>query len=370
MAETMLKTLLGVAGLGALLDALVARGYELVGPTVRDGAVVLARIDGVADLPHGVGDEQGPGRYRLTGTDDERCFGFAATSTSWKSFLFPARRTLWRTGADGTPVPEPPAGTRRALVGVRSCDLHALEILDAVLAQRGAVDPDYFERRRSAFVVAVTCGTPGGTCFCASMGSGPRSDGGFDIALTELLDGGSHRFLAEAGTGDGAEVLAGLPGRPASPADVAGREQVVDAAVAAMGRHVDTRDIRDLLYVSADSPVWDDVADRCLACASCTMACPTCFCVTTVDPLPVLEPSGRDRVWDSCFTNGHSVLHGQPLRGSTKARYRQWLTHKFASWQDQFGTSGCVGCGRCITWCPVGIDVTAELAALRGGEDG
>ena len=364
------ETVLDVAGLGALLEALASRGYTLVGPTVRDGAVVLARIDGLADLPHGVGDDQGPGRYRLTETGDDRFFGFAATPTSWKTFLFPAQRTLWRSDANGNPAPQPPDTTRRALIGVRSCDLHALAILDSVLAGRGAVDPDYAERRRNTFVVAITCGTPAGTCFCTSMGSGPRPDRGFDVALTELLDEDGHRFLTQPGSDTGADVLATLPGREATPADLGEGEEVVASATAAMGRHVDTRDIRDLLYASADSPVWDDVADRCLSCSSCTMVCPTCFCVTTVDPLPVLEPPGRDRVWDSCFTSGHSTVHGQPLRGSTKARYRQWATHKFASWQDQFGTSGCVGCGRCITWCPVGIDVTAEVAALRGGEDG
>jgi len=366
----MAGTVLDVAGLGGLLEALASRGYTLIGPTVRDGAVVLARIDGLDDLPKGVGDDQGPGRYRLTETGDDRYFGFAATPTSWKAFLFPAQRTLWRTDAVGNPVPKPPDTTLRALIGVRSCDLHALDILDNVLVGRGAVDPDFAERRRNTFVVAITCATPAGTCFCTSMGSGPRPDAGFDVALTELLEGDGHRFLAAAGTAAGAEVLAGLPGRPATPADLDFGEEVVAGAVTAMGRTVDTRDIRDLLYTSADSPVWDDVADRCLACSSCTMVCPTCFCVTTTDALPVLEPAGRDRVWDSCFSSGHSTVHGQPLRGSTKARYRQWLTHKFASWQDQFGTSGCVGCGRCIAWCPVGIDVTAELAALRGGEDG
>ena len=365
----MAGTVLDVAGLGELLSVLAQRGYALVGPTVRDGAVVLATIDGLDDLPRGVGDAQSPGRYRLTETGDDQLFGFAATPTAWKAFLFPAQRTLWRTDAEGNPAPAPPDTTMRALIGVRSCDLHALDILDTVLTARGAVDPDYAERRRNTFVVAVACGTPGGTCFCASMGTGPRPDRGFDVALTELVDG-DHRFLAEAGTETGAQVLAGLAGRAATPADLDESEAVVAASAAAMGRHVDTHDLRDLLYASADSPVWDDVADRCLSCSSCTMVCPTCFCVTTVDPLPVLEPAGRDRVWDSCFASGHSTLHGQPTRASTKARYRQWLTHKFASWQDQFGTSGCVGCGRCVTWCPVGIDVTAELAALRGGEDG
>ena len=133
-----------------------------------------------------------------------------------------------------------------------------------------------------------------------------------------------------------------------------------------MGRHLPTDGLRDLLYASAESPHWDDVAERCLACTNCTAVCPTCFCTSVED---VSDLSGdvdeRHRVWDSCFSMEYSRLHGGAVRTSTGARYRQWVTHKLASWTDQFGMSGCVGCGRCITWCPAAIDLTAEVGALR-----
>ena len=127
--------------------------------------------------------------------------------------------------------------------------------------------------------------------------------------------------------------------------------------------------IRDLLYDNLEHPRWSDTAGRCLSCGNCTMVCPTCFCSTVED---VTDVSGtqaeRVRHWDSCFTSEHSYIHGGATRVTTKARYRQWLTHKLASWIDQFGTSGCVGCGRCITWCPVGIDITEEVRVIRDGE--
>jgi sulfhydrogenase subunit beta (sulfur reductase) len=356
---------LDTGGLQAMFDVLIERGYVLIGPTVRNGAVVLSGIASVADLPAGVRDEQAPAHYRLASSGERTFFGFAATATSWKPFLFPARRTLWELGRDGVAEQADVDETRRALIGVRPCDLHAIRVLDDVLTARPFADPDYAARRSAVFIVAVTCGHPGGTCFCVSMGTGPRPDAGFDIALTEIVDGEGHRFLAEAGSTVGAEVLAALPSRPAATADEEAAEAVAATAAAAMGRTVDTDGIRDLLYENADNPRWDDVASRCLSCTNCTLVCPTCFCVTTRDVVGLSEQVRRDREWDSCFNPDHSYLHGGAVRDTTRTRYRQWLTHKFASWIDQFGTSGCVGCGRCVTWCPAAIDVTEELAALR-----
>jgi ferredoxin len=136
-----------------------------------------------------------------------------------------------------------------------------------------------------------------------------------------------------------------------------------------MGRQLDTGGIKDLLYDNFEHPRWDDVASRCLTCGNCTMVCPTCFCfsITEVTDLAGLQAE-QQRSWDSCFTVEHSNLHGGPVRVSGRSRYRQWMTHKLATWIDQFGTSGCVGCGRCITWCPVGIDITEEAAAIRASD--
>jgi sulfhydrogenase subunit beta (sulfur reductase) len=374
-----LTTVIDLPGLQALIDALQARGRHVIGPTLRDSAIVLAGIDSVADLPRGIADEQSPGHYRTTARADGALFGYAAPAQSAKQWLFPPDELLWRgtrpaAGAEGAPAPpvrESPDGPGSAvrplaLLGIRSCDLAALGIHDTVLLGRAAADARYAARRADSFVVAVTCGTPAGTCFCASMGTGPKPGPGADIVLTELLDGGRHRFLAEAGTPAGEALLAGLPGAPAARADREQAQAVVDVAVDRMGRELDTTDLRDLLYGAAESPRWQEVADRCLACTNCTMVCPTCFCTSVED---VSDLSGdvdeRHRVWDSCFSLEYSKLHGGSVRTSGAARYRQWLTHKLAAWIDQFGTSGCVGCGRCITWCPVGIDITAEVTGLR-----
>ncbi|HET7682313.1 MAG TPA: 4Fe-4S dicluster domain-containing protein, partial [Marmoricola sp.] len=338
--------LLDLAGLQALIDALLARGYEVLGPTVQQGAIVPAPVTGVDQLPRGWGDAQDAGSYRLRRRDDEALFGFAAGAQSAKPVFFPAESLLWRgRREDGSfsAEPEPYDGPPYALLGLRACDLAAVAIQDTVLTGRAFVDPDYDARRHDAFVVAVTCSDPGGTCFCVSMGTGPRPTHGYDLAMTELLDGG-HRFLVEAGSDRGEEVLDALPATEATEHDEAEASHIAEDAASRMGRTLDTAGLKELLYDHADSPVWDDVATRCLACTNCTAVCPTCFCTDVTD---VTDLSGdgaqRERVWDSCFSADHSYLHGGAVRASTRSRYRQWLTHKLASWVDQFGTSGCVG---------------------------
>ena len=360
---------LDLEGLQALIDRLRTLGYRVIGPTVRDGALVLSEITAVEELPRGVGDEQEAGHYRTRDRADDALFGFAATSQSAKPVLFPADELLWRGVQEGTGFSVSRASadpTPVALLGIRGCDLAAIRIHDTVLLQRGSIDVHYADRRSRSFLIAVTCASPAGTCFCASMGTGPKPGDGADLVLTELIEQGEHRFLVEVGSSAGQQVLAEVPTFEAGPADRTQADAVVASATASMGRQLRTEDLTDLLFASADSPRWKSIAERCLACANCTLACPTCFCTSVEDVSDLTgDVDERHRVWDSCFSQEYSRLHGGAVRASTGARYRQWLTHKLGSWPVQFGMSGCVGCGRCITWCPAAIDLTEEVSALR-----
>jgi sulfhydrogenase subunit beta (sulfur reductase) len=357
--------------LQTLLDHLKEQGYRVLGPTVRDQAIVYDDIDAVGDLPEGWTDSQDGGRYRLEKRDDAALFGYAVGPQSWKKFLHRPAIRLWRAKREGDDISvtvKPDPETRYAFIGVRSCELRAIAIQDRVLMGGTYVDPHYRAQREGAFIVALNCSVAGGTCFCVSMHTGPKADTGFDLALTELMDG-EHRFLAEAGTDLGAEVLAALPHRPATNADINAAQAVIEKTAANMGRTMQADDVPELLMRNLKHPRWDDVAQRCLTCANCTMVCPTCFC-TTVDQTSDLTgtESALWQRWDSCFTMDFTYIHGGSVRASTQSRYRQWMTHKLATWVDQFGSSGCVGCGRCITWCPVGIDITEEVHAIRESE--
>jgi len=359
--------------LDALVDGLRERGYRVLGPTVRDGAIVYDDLASATALPIGWTDRQEPGRYRLERREDEARFGYAVGPHSWKQFLFPPRVRLWKATRrdDGAFEVEDEAAApeRFAFLGVRACELHAIDIQDRVFLGGRFVERDYAARREDAFIVAANCFEPGGTCFCVSMGTGPKADAGYDLALTEILDG-EHRLLLEVGSERGAEIARGLPLRPAMPEDLRAAEAAVAGAAERMGRELDTLDLPGLLARTLEHERWDDVATRCLTCGNCTMVCPTCFCTTVEDTTDLTGTEAeRVRTWDTCYSVDHSYIHGGAVRPTGRSRYRQWLTHKFGTWHDQFGTSGCVGCGRCITWCPVGIDVTEELAALRDGEE-
>jgi hypothetical protein len=356
-------------GLQAMLQAIRNRGYRILGPTVREGAIAYDDVDSIDAFPRGWTDEQDGGRYRLVKRDDDAFFGYAVGPQSWKRFLYPPDRRLWtiERDADGMRVkPETPSADRFAFIGVRACELRAIAIQDRVLIGGDFVDRHYEAARKSAFIVAVNCGAAGGTCFCVSMDAGPKAQDGYDLALTELIDEAGHRFLIEAGSDSGREILSEAPHRAATAAEIERAEAIVVRTAASMGRQMQSDDIRDMLLTNLNHPRWDDVASRCLSCANCTMVCPTCFCTTTEDSSDLSGQSAeRRRRWDSCFTLDFSYIHGGGVRASAKSRYRQWMTHKLATWIDQFGSSGCVGCGRCITWCPVGIDITEEARAIR-----
>ncbi len=350
------------------LKALQSAGYRVVGPTVRDGAIVYGEIRREQDLPIGWTDRQEAGKYRLERRNDQALFGYNVGPHSWKKFLFPSRERLWtasRAGTSFTVMAEKDDGPPMAFLGVRACELAGMDVSDKVFD--GVVrDPGYHARRTRALRIAVQCGQAGGTCFCVSMGTGPGVRKGHDLALTEILTPERHYFLLDVGSPAGAAVLSQVPLKPAKKEDSEMATSIVAQTAASMGRTLDTEGIHDVLLNQPEHPRWEIVARRCLSCTNCTMVCPTCFCSTT-EEVPDLsgETVERWRRWDSCFNLEFTALHANSVRKSPLSRYRQWLTHKLASWHDQFGTSGCIGCGRCITWCPVGIDLTEEVAAIR-----
>lgn len=352
-------------GLQQLLDYLVDQGHEVVGPRIDQGAIVYDTIRHIDDLPRGWTDDSQPGVYRLVPRSDGEHFGFNVGPHSWKKYLFPPMTELMRSRRtpEGWAMESPDLEERRyAFLGVRACELAAISIQDRVFLNSEAQDPVYRLRRSLLFIIAVQCTQAAATCFCTSMGTGPECQSGFDLALTELADG----FLLAIGSDAGRIAADTIAKRPASEEEIesgVGRRQ---RATDQITRRLETKGIRDSLLGRLDHPHWNDIASRCLSCANCTLVCPTCFCHSVDDVHSLTDDQiVRNRRWDSCFNVDFSHVAGGSVRDTTRSRYRQWLTHKLATWIDQFGTSGCVGCGRCIAWCPVGIDLTQEVAALR-----
>jgi formate hydrogenlyase subunit 6/NADH:ubiquinone oxidoreductase subunit I len=364
-ASSAATLLLAKSDFQQLLDRLWGQGYRVLGPTISQGAIVYGDVRTIDDLPRGWTDEQSGGMYRLKRRDDDAWFGFVVGPHSPKRYFFPPQATVAQAdrAGDGWQMrdvvdEEPPV----ALVGVRACELAAIAVQDRTFLHERYVDPIYRRRRELALIIAVNCTQAASTCFCTSMNTGPRCTQGFDVALTELAEA----FTVEIGSERGAALVAQLPTKKAGPKVLQEAEAARRQAVEQITKHLDTTDIRDLLLGNLDHPRWSQVATRCLSCTNCTMVCPTCFCssVKEVSDLDVTHVA-RERQWDTCFNWDFSYMNGGVVRNQIRSRYRQWLTHKLASWIDQFGVSGCVGCGRCITWCPVAIDLTEEVAAIR-----
>ena len=353
-------------GVDALIQVLIDRGYEVVGPTVRGQTILYDSITSTEDLPVGLRDRQEAGTYRLEERGDGALFGYVVGPQSFRRFTTPPGAVFWKgvRSNDGFETVEPEEPPKYAFFGARPCEVAALKIQDDVYFTAG--DSLYTERRNRSFTVAVNCTEPAPTCFCDSLGTGPGVSEGYDIALTEVIDGDRHIFLAEAGSAEGSDVLSRLTDREALDEELVNAHRMVVRAADHMGRYLDTDGLKEVLQSNLENPYWDEIAKRCLSCTNCTLVCPTCFCSSIEDHLS-LDGSEAERIrtWDSCFTLEFSYVNGGPVRPSTGPRYRQWLTHKLASWQDQFGSIGCVGCGRCITWCPVGIDITKEAAVIR-----
>ena len=349
----------------ALLSNIREAGYDLIGPQVRGNGIAYESFQSVEQLPTGLVTDQAPGRFRLIEGGHERFFDFIPGAQSWKQFLFPPRLELFRlrrTSTEWSSVESAIPSPARAFIGVRACELAAIQMQDRILLRADFSDPLYRALRSKVFVLAVNCLHPAGTCFCSSMGCGPRVQNGFDLCLTELDD----IFLVTIGSELGRSVAQDLPSEPASAFALSAAETAIELASQQARCAVDPARSADGILENLDDPHWDTVANRCLSCGNCTLVCPTCFCWDVEDHLNLRgTETTRERIWDSCFNPGYSSQAGGNTRPSIRSRYRQWLSHKFGGWKQQFGTLGCVGCGRCVTWCPAAIDTREEVQAMQ-----
>lgn len=347
--------------LARLIEVLYGFDYEVIGPTLGEAAIVYDRITSINDLPRGWTDIQEPGRYQLQERNDDALFGYSVSPLSWNHHFFPPMNSLsiGEQAETGTGIPEEPEQpSKLAFLGIRACDLAALKIQDQTFLRDAFVDPIYQNRRQQTLIIAVNCTQAAETCFCTSMNTGPRCEAGFDLALTEL----THGFIVEVATPAGEAVINALPTGEPTDAQLAEADAARQQAVDQIQRFLETDTIRDVLRSQSDSPRWEKLAERCLSCTNCTnctMVCPTCFC-SSVEEISDLTCRDEERqlLWDSCF----KMKLSRPGGGQERPRYQQWLAHKLASSTDP---SSCVGCGRCMTWCPAGIDLTQEVAAIR-----
>jgi len=336
-----------------LFNIIKEKGYRVIGPKVIENVIRLAELKDYSELPFNIEDVQGPGTYKLVKGNF-----FRHGPDSPKKFLFPPRLLLFKVYDDWTiEIPEVEEELI-AFFGIKPCDLAAIKAMDKVQGELG--DPYYNAVRKNLLIVVENCVEPGETCFCSTMETGPIAESGFDIAYTRIGDVIVFDYDSELG----AELLRELDLKPLDPDIRSKYAEVVEKASSKARADFSIEGLPEELELSLKSPIYKEVTEKCLGCANCNMVCPTCFCFDVVD-VPVLDGSAeRIRVWDGCFSYSYAIVAGGHFRPDLWARYRHWLLHKFSYWLKQFGRFGCVGCGRCITWCPVGIDVRESIIKI------
>ena len=290
----------------------------------------------------------------------EICLDYRNPRMSPRSVVFPQCETLLTFDSD-TAADARGEYPDTVLFGVRPCDARAFSMLDKVFSWEGTEDPYYLGRRDSTTVVSMACNAPGAACFCTSVGGAPHDETGSDVLVVDL----GETVLLRGVTERGEELLKAFAGdaKAATAADIEAAKQTAETAQEGLP---DVKIPSDLAGLKAlfDSEVWEEFALSCLGCGACTYSCPTCHCFDITDE----EKRGvgqRIRSWDTCafplFT-----LHGSGHnpRPAKNARVRQRVLHKFLYCPENFEQAFCVGCGRCVSNCPTGVDIRKILGRV------
>jgi ferredoxin len=317
--------------------------YDVVGPVAKENKFAFAPITDAAQV-------------RLD---------YNTTILPPKKALLPQEETLFKFETNGGFAAQPVFDIRpRVILGVHTCDLHAMKLIDAVFTA-GYPDAHYLKRRENAVIVGLECLTPCDEhAFCKSMGTLSASDG-YDVHLTDLGD----VYAVDVSTGAGEALLARhARTRDASPGDMARMNQVLSDKWPRFPYKLDfdASELPSLMAVSYKSPLWDELGNKCLACGQCTIVCPTCYCFNVVDDVSMDGQSGeRKRVWDSCQLDEFArVGTGENFRKNRSQRQRHRFFRKGKYLPDNHGELGCVGCGRCARACLVDITPVGVFNAL------
>ncbi len=305
------------------------------------------------------------GRYafkRLTRWSDAR-LDYDRTILPPKKYFFPPRETTFRYVPGEGFIPNTDGLDQKIILfGVHACDVYAVNILDEVFAGRYR-DPYYHTRRKNIAIIGIDC-MPDKQCFCRSMRA-DFVDHGFDLFLYDIGD--SYHALVGTALGDDMVLASGRMFEPLGAEEIEEYKQRSQVKRKAFQLDVEIRDLPEIFEMEYQSAMWNEIGERCLSCGSCSMVCPTCYCFDVADDVELGSVAGnRTRWWDSCLFSSHAlVASGENFRPSRPSRVKNRFYHKQRGFVAEYGRPSCVGCGRCLSACPVGIDMIEVVERLR-----
>jgi sulfhydrogenase subunit beta (sulfur reductase) len=331
MADRMTPKVVEKKKLAALGKAIIADGYRLFGPVLQDDGIVLAEFD----------------------EEPEFDLAYKNFKMSPKEFFLPQSEVVCRfcggEAIEGEAAPE----EKRVIFGLRPCDARAIWLMDKVFLE-DPVDVYYEEKRKNTVVISLACSDPEDTCFCSSVGGSPAGSEGSDILVFDL----GEELVFDPVTARGEDFLGQFSKvtRDAAKKEIAEKDRIAEEGSSQMEK-LSLDGIAEKLAASYDSEMWDAPSQKCLGCGTCTFFCPTCHCFDVTDE--TFKGEGRRvRTWDSCMYSLFTLhASGHNPRPSQKERTRQRFMHKFSYSKENHGELFCVGCGRCITHCPVNLDL-------------
>lgn len=329
-------------------------GLDVIGLRYNGGSFSYGKLSSINDAPLYVEDLQGRASYRLIRAN--AAGSFRHTYLSPKYFLNPPLQEVAHVGADfGASAPkERPKPF--AIFGIKPCDLHAIRVIDGILLNKDL----YYTMIRGSLraVVVEECTRPSGNCFCGSLGTGPQARNGYDLAYAWLEDG----VVVKAGSALGEELIEELGLEGADAGDVEKYEEYIIRAQQQTKALPELPKLVNALEKSMGNiELWSKLSRRCVGCSNCNMVCPTCFCTEFFDEIGPNGSATRFRKWYGCLSYSYGLVARGHFRPELYMRYRHFVLHKFLFYWKQVGLIGCTGCGRCITWCPLGVDIRETL---------
>ena len=251
----------------------------------------------------------------------------------------------------------------RILLGARPCDLQAISILDPVFMGKEYTDVYYLKKRETTLIIGFACDQPRSTCFCSSVGGGPFIRTGSDLFFIDLGDA----YLIEFITKKGGALRDNRLLKEADAKDLSLAHGIEKKAREKLNSYLPVEGIEKSLDRIMEGPFWDRIHEKCIGCGVCTFLCPTCHCFDIADEA-VNNKGRRVRNWDSCLFPLYSLeTSGHNPRPTGRERTRQRLMHKFNYYPKNFGRIACVGCGRCIAYCPVNFDIREAIEEIKKG---